>query len=105
MKLKNILIETQTCNTLSEEQESSPRVTLEVTILILVKRREEMLRQKLGMSHGTAVTLLRLLASAKVPYILVLPMLMTLEIDSRPSPTSDTGNISLRRLMTGPTAL
>merc|ERR1740117_1229595 len=56
------------------------------------------------MSHGTAVTPPKHLASAKVPSVLVLPMHTTLVIELKTSTISEHGNISPRRLMTGRTA-
>jgi len=105
MSLKSILIETQTCSTHSEELESSLSMMPEITSLISARRRREMSNQRLGMSHGSAVILLRLHASAKVLFILVLLMLTTLVIDSIPLISSELGNISQRRLMTGWIAL
>jgi len=81
LRHKSTLIETQISNTHSEEPESSPRRMLEIILLIMVKRREEMPSPRLGMSHGTVEILPRHHAVAQVPSILVPPMPMTLVID------------------------
>jgi len=105
LRHKSTLIETQISNTHSEEPESSPRRMLEIILLIMVKRREEMPSPRLGMSHGTVEILPRHHAVAQVPSILVPPMPMTLVIDSKTSMISEHGNISPRKLLTGTTAI